>query len=153
MGAFISDSVYLSYSLRDHICWCVKSLKISFQDFKDNSFEQLCINYANESLQFYFNKNIFKLEQAEYARENIDWTAVEFQDNQPTIDLISKKPLGILHVLDDESSFPKVRGTFQNHTMCSFTYLGREKMAAISQTTFSNAFSWLKIYKFRLRFH
>ena len=30
---------------------------------------------------------------------------------------------------------------------------GRENMAAVFQTTFSNAFSWTKIYKFRLRFH
>ena len=27
------------------------------------------------------------------------------------------------------------------------------KMAAISQTTFSNAFSWMGMYEFRLRFH
>ena len=32
------------------------------------------------------------------------------------------------------------------------THWGRDKMAAIYQTTFSNAFSWRKIYKFRLRF-
>ena len=35
----------------------------------------------------------------------------------------------------------------------SLTHWGRDKMAAISQTTFSNAFSWMKIYQFRLRFH
>ena len=28
-----------------------------------------------------------------------------------------------------------------------------EKMAAIFQTTFSNAFSWMKMHEFRLRFH
>ena len=33
------------------------------------------------------------------------------------------------------------------------THWGRDKMAAIYQTTFWNAFSWMKIYKFWLRFH
>ena len=33
------------------------------------------------------------------------------------------------------------------------THWGRCKMASISQTTFSNAFSWMKIYEFRLRFY
>ena len=33
------------------------------------------------------------------------------------------------------------------------TYWGRDKMAAISQTTFSNGFSWMKMLEFRLRFH
>ena len=33
------------------------------------------------------------------------------------------------------------------------THWGRDKMAAIFQTTFSSAFSWMKKYEFRLRFH
>ena len=73
-----------------------------------NGFEQLCINYANETLQFYFNKHIFKLEQEEYAKERIMWKNVAYVDNKPCIDLIAKKPNGIIHILDDESSFPKV---------------------------------------------
>eukprot|EP00049_Salpingoeca_infusionum_P014556 m.275108 g.275108 ORF g.275108 m.275108 type:complete len:2303 (+) comp15693_c0_seq2:157-7065(+) len=80
-----------------------------FEDFKVNSFEQLCINLANENLQFYFNHHIFKLEQETYEKEGIDWTKIDFQDNQPCLDLIVKKPAGILHMLDDESNFP--RGT------------------------------------------
>ena len=36
---------------------------------------------------------------------------------------------------------------------CFLTHWGRDKMAAIVQTTFSNAFSWMKMYKFQLRFH
>lgn len=93
----------------------------SFQDFQVNSFEQLCINYANETLQFYFNKHIFRLEQAEYARERIDWTVIEFTDNQPTIELVAKKPNGIVHILDDESNFPK--GTDQSFLeKCHYTH-------------------------------
>ncbi|XP_064096637.1 unconventional myosin-XV-like isoform X2 [Macrobrachium nipponense] len=78
-----------------------------FEAFKENSFEQLCINYANEKLQFYFNKHIFKLEQQEYAKEKIDWQNIDYQDNLPVIELIARKPVGILHLLDDESNFPK----------------------------------------------
>ena len=49
-----------------------------FENFTENSLEQLCINYANENLQFYFNKHIFKLEQQEYAKEKIDWTTINY---------------------------------------------------------------------------
>ncbi|XP_026670463.1 unconventional myosin-XV [Ceratina calcarata] len=78
-----------------------------FENFTENSLEQLCINYANENLHFYFNKHIFKLEQQEYAKEKIDWTTINYTDNLPVIHLIAKKPVGILHLLDDESNFPK----------------------------------------------
>ena len=35
----------------------------------------------------------------------------------------------------------------------ALTHWGWDKMAAIFQTTFSNAFSWIKMFKFRLIFH
>ena len=76
-----------------------------FEHFAKNSFEQFCINYANEKLQQEFNQHVFKLEQEEYVREEIDWTFIDFSDNQPCIDLIEGK-LGILSLLDEESRLP-----------------------------------------------
>ncbi|KAI9478230.1 MAG: P-loop containing nucleoside triphosphate hydrolase protein [Benjaminiella poitrasii] len=76
-----------------------------FEHFKKNSFEQFCINYANEKLQQQFNQHVFKLEQEEYMREKINWTFIEFSDNQKCIELIEGK-LGVLSLLDEESRLP-----------------------------------------------
>ena len=120
-----------------YFCWysllVSKILKVSYhrtsiyemlflyipQDFHLNSFEQLCINYANETLQYFFNQHIFRLEQKEYTKEKIRWEHIEFKDNQPTIDLVATKPAGILHILDDESNFPQVSFT----SKCCFCFL------------------------------
>ncbi|XP_041061501.1 unconventional myosin-Vb-like [Carcharodon carcharias] len=72
-----------------------------FETFENNSFEQFCINYANEKLQQQFNLHVFKLEQEEYLTEGLPWTLVDYYDNQPCIDLIEAK-LGILDLLDEE---------------------------------------------------
>lgn len=76
-----------------------------FETFEINSFEQFCINYANEKLQQQFNQHVFKLEQEEYLKEGIVWNMIDFYDNQPCIDLIESK-LGILDLLDDECRMP-----------------------------------------------
>ncbi|KAM4739642.1 unconventional myosin-IXb isoform 2-T2 [Anableps anableps] len=77
-----------------------------FEDFETNSFEQFCINYANEQLQYYFNNHIFNLEQEEYQSEGITWHNIDYTDNVGCIHLISKKPTGLLYLLDEESNFP-----------------------------------------------
>ncbi|KAK5577072.1 hypothetical protein RB653_002009 [Dictyostelium firmibasis] len=78
-----------------------------FENFKKNSFEQFCINFANEKLQQHFNQHIFKLEQEEYEKEKINWSKIVYNDNQECLDLIEKRPLGILSLLDEESRFPQ----------------------------------------------
>ncbi|XP_033624983.1 unconventional myosin-Va-like isoform X2 [Asterias rubens] len=77
-----------------------------FEMFEINSFEQFCINYANEKLQQQFTQHVFKLEQEEYVKEQIEWSFIDFYDNQPCIDLIENK-LGILDLLDEECMMPK----------------------------------------------
>ncbi|KAI4333233.1 hypothetical protein L6164_018067 [Bauhinia variegata] len=78
-----------------------------FESFKINSFEQLCINLTNEKLQQHFNQHVFKMEQEEYTKEEINWSYVEFVDNQDVLDLIEKKPGGIIALLDEACMFPK----------------------------------------------
>ncbi|KHJ95369.1 myosin head [Oesophagostomum dentatum] len=72
-----------------------------FETFEVNSFEQFCINYANEKLQQQFNQHVFKLEQEEYEREELSWVRIDFHDNQPTIDLIEGRP-GLIDYLDEQ---------------------------------------------------
>ena len=52
-------------------------------------------------------------------------------------------------------SFKSVHATTGSgrYTCPVLTHWGRDKMDAISQTTFSSAFSWMKMHEFRLRFH
>uniref|UniRef100_A0A671LJ44 Unconventional myosin-IXb-like n=1 Tax=Sinocyclocheilus anshuiensis TaxID=1608454 RepID=A0A671LJ44_9TELE len=78
-----------------------------FEDFKTNSFEQFCINYANEQLQYYCNQRIFTLEQEEYRAEGITWHNIDYPDNIGCISLFSKKPTGLFYLLDEESNFPR----------------------------------------------
>ncbi|KAM9796921.1 unconventional myosin-Va [Syngnathus typhle] len=77
-----------------------------FETFERNSFEQFCINYANEKLQQQFNRHVFYLEQEEYIREELTWSRIEFSDNQQCIHLIEGQ-LGLLDLLDEECRMPK----------------------------------------------
>lgn len=76
------------------------------------SFEQLCINFANEKLQQFFVGHIFKLEQEEYLKEDIVWNNIKFSDNQTILDLLAGKPCNLLALIDEESHFPKVAALY-----------------------------------------
>ncbi|KAG7227320.1 hypothetical protein INR49_000324 [Caranx melampygus] len=91
-------SSYLSIGLLDIF---------GFENFISNSFEQLCINFANEKLQQFFVHHIFKLEQEEYLKEGVMWNNINFSDNQNILDLLAGKSCNLLALIDEESHFPK----------------------------------------------
>tara|TARA_B110001452_G_scaffold131036_1_gene108871 strand:- start:246 stop:698 length:453 start_codon:yes stop_codon:yes gene_type:complete len=76
-----------------------------FEIFEHNSFEQLLINFANESLQQHFNKHVFKMEEALYEAEGIEYGSVGFIDNQPVLDLLQNR-LGLFSILDEQVVIP-----------------------------------------------
>jgi len=94
-----------------------------FEVFDWNSFEQLCINFANEKLQQHFNSHMFTLEQRLYTEEGISWSHIEWQDNREIIESLERKPLGLFCILDSECLMPnatdnsclsKVHNSFKN---------------------------------------
>lgn len=84
-----------------------------FEHFQRNSYEQFCINYANEKLQNQFNMHVFTLEQQEYEEEEIDWTFLDHHDNTPCIKLIESASKGLFSLLDDECKLGN-RGSDKN---------------------------------------
>jgi len=105
-----------------------------FESFEVNGFEQFCINYANEKLQQLFNQHVFKEEQQEYIKEKIDWSYIDFNDNQDTLDLIEKKPICILSLLDEETMFPKAT----SQTLATKLYSKLTGQAKFERPRFSN---------------
>lgn len=72
-----------------------------FEIFDINSFEQFCINYCNEKLQQLFIELVLKQEQEEYNREGIEWTNVEYFNNQIICDLVEQQHKGIISIMDE----------------------------------------------------
>ncbi|KMS96868.1 hypothetical protein BVRB_8g199440 [Beta vulgaris subsp. vulgaris] len=109
-----------------------------FESFKFNSFEQFCINFTNEKLQQHFNQHVFKMEQEEYTKEEINWSYIEFVDNQDVLDMIEKKPGGVIALLDEACMFPKsTHETFAQKLYQTFPKHKRFQKPKLSRTSFT----------------
>lgn len=100
---WIVERVNASLKARGSISNSVGILDIyGFEIFDKNSFEQLCINYVNEKLQQIFIQLTLKTEQEEYAREQIQWTPINYFDNKVVCELIEeRRPPGVFAALND----------------------------------------------------
>jgi len=105
---FVVETSNISIGYRPEVKLFVGVLDIfGFECFKMNSFEQLCINFTNERLQQFFNSFVFKLEEQLYDREGIPWDALDFPDNQDSVDILQAKSTGIFGILDEECMVPQ----------------------------------------------
>eukprot|EP00746_Dinoflagellata_sp_MGD_P162844 gnl/MRDRNA2_/MRDRNA2_90577_c0_seq1.p1 gnl/MRDRNA2_/MRDRNA2_90577_c0~~gnl/MRDRNA2_/MRDRNA2_90577_c0_seq1.p1 ORF type:complete len:1463 (-),score=363.35 gnl/MRDRNA2_/MRDRNA2_90577_c0_seq1:195-4583(-) len=68
-----------------------------FERLQTNSFEQLCINLANERLQQFFVENVLNGEQSLYKREGLPWEGVKLPDSTPVVSTVST----VFKVLDE----------------------------------------------------
>jgi len=78
-----------------------------FEFFEVNSFEQLCINFANEKLQNFFLRAVFKAEELAYKNDGIRWEAITYTDNSAIIEVCEGKDKGIFPALDSVCKAPK----------------------------------------------
>ena len=126
--------------------YCTGILDIfGFENFAQNSFPQLCINFTNESLHNLFIEHVFKLEQEVYVREEVEWNFVAYEDNQHVIDTIAKRPICVLGILDegcatgsgkDSSVLENLHSTFSQGPEANKKYKSYIKPKKASDKTF-----------------
>ncbi|KAG6369453.1 P-loop containing nucleoside triphosphate hydrolase protein [Boletus reticuloceps] len=72
---------------------------------RPNSLDQFCINFANERLQNFIQKQIFESHVDEYKTEGISRfiPSVPYFDNAECVRLLQNKPGGLIHIMDDQA--------------------------------------------------
>ncbi|KAH0857951.1 hypothetical protein HID58_086212 [Brassica napus] len=118
MYSRLVDKINSSIGQDPHSKYLIGVLDIyGFESFKTNSFEQFCINLTNEKLQQHFNQHVFKMEQEEYKKEEINWSYIEFVDNQDILDLIEKK---LYQTFKNHKRFTKPKLARSDFTICHY---------------------------------
>uniref|UniRef100_A0A8D1A9H0 Unconventional myosin-XIX n=1 Tax=Sus scrofa TaxID=9823 RepID=A0A8D1A9H0_PIG len=105
-----------------------------FESFPNNSLEQLCINYANEKLQQHFVAHYLRAQQEEYAAEGLQWSFVNYQDNQTCLDLIEGSPISICSLMNEECRLNRPSSAAQLQTriesaLAGSPCLGHDKLS------------------------
>ncbi|XP_041947548.1 unconventional myosin-XIX isoform X1 [Alosa sapidissima] len=111
MVSFINKSM-----CADNSNWCnfIGLLDVyGFECFQKNNLEQLCINYANEKLQQHFVGHYLKAQQEEYVAEGLEWSFVQYQDNQRCLDLIEGSPTSVFSLLNEVCRLNRASDTKQ----------------------------------------
>ncbi|XP_054372871.1 myosin XVB [Molothrus ater] len=75
-----------------------------FEDLGVNSLEQLCINFANEHLQWFFSQTVIAQEEEEYSQEQLAWIPISKMCSESCLGFLTAKPHGLLCILDDQTS-------------------------------------------------
>ena len=99
-----------------------------FEFFAVNSFEQLCINFANEKLQQFFLQTVFENEATAYKEEGVPWTPIEYADNKEIISIVESTPNGIFAALDTQCRTPNASG----RTFCAALHKTHGKSPALA---------------------
>lgn len=128
----INESIYADTSLWTSFIGLLDVY--GFEAFPENNLEQLCINYANEKLQQHFVAHYLKAQQEEYASEGLQWSFINYQDNQSCLDLIEGNPLSIFSLLNEEcrlnrSSNPDLFQTRIEKALSDNQCLSRDKFS------------------------
>ena len=107
----INDAIRIDPNLTDCVIGVLDIY--GFEVLGGNSFEQLCINYANEMLQQLFIQLVLKQQQEEYIKEEIQWVEVSYHNNEPICNLVEGRG-GMLTLLEDAAGGGLGKATDQN---------------------------------------
>ncbi|KAF8513208.1 glycosyltransferase family 2 protein [Gautieria morchelliformis] len=72
---------------------------------RSNSLDQFCVNFANERLQYWVQRQLFENHTDEYNAEGISRLVPQlpYFDNAECVRLITNKPGGLIHIMDDQA--------------------------------------------------
>ncbi|XP_017113742.1 unconventional myosin-Ia isoform X2 [Drosophila elegans] len=72
-----------------------------FEVQEHNSFEQFAINYSAEKIHQNFVFHVLRSEQELYIREGLEWSRIDYFDNESICELIDKPSYGILSLINE----------------------------------------------------